>query len=167
MSRLLSEPPSAAAADQLTIHDFVRVDAPFDAIAGAFVHHVSPELIGRLVLQAWTAELTEASEELVAETHLPEARAVDVWIGSIRTRSDALIIPIAWRPMTPAWVPPLQADLEVVAFGPRRSHLHVLGRSALRDGVVPSTYRASLDQRLTVAMVRRFLDALAHSISSS
>jgi hypothetical protein len=118
-----------------------------------------------LVLQAWTAELTEASEELVAETHLPEARGVDVWIGSIRTRSDALIIPIAWRPMTPAWVPPLQADLEVVAFGPRRSHLHVLGRSALRDGVVPATYRASLDQRLTVAMVRRFLDALAISIS--
>ncbi|MDH3681024.1 MAG: hypothetical protein OEV40_13880 [Acidimicrobiia bacterium] len=154
----------SAPAGGLFIHDFVRVDLPFDAVVGAFRYFVSGELIGRLVADAWLRETAEAGRVLGAEDqHGPEP-PVDATLGPHRPREGALVIPIAWRPAAERWVPSLQADLELVSFGPHRTHLHVLGLSQLPPWTTPCTDRASLDHRLTVALVRHVLSELAEMI---
>lgn len=156
-SRLAASTPSSG----LFIHDFVRVDLPFDAVVGAFAYFVSPELISRLVADAWMCETAEVGRVLAgAEPAGPEP-AVETRLGKERAREGALVIPISWQPSSELWVPSLQADLEVASFGPARTHLHVLGLSHLPPDTVPCTERASLEHRLTVALVRHVLVSLA------
>ncbi|MGF1599389.1 MAG: hypothetical protein ACFCVK_21160 [Acidimicrobiales bacterium] len=146
----------------LFIHDFVRVDLPYDAVVGAFTHFVGPEIIGQLVTEAWRSELAEAGRALTPEeAPVPPASSVEVRFGAHRARRGALIIPITWHADADQWLPALQADLEVAAFGPDRTHLHVLGLSFLPPGSQPYTDRASLDHRLAVALVRHVLASLA------
>ena len=62
--------PSTPSADELiaarpiaqclSIHDFVRVDLPLDAVLGAFANFVTAEMIEQLVRRAWTVEATDA-----------------------------------------------------------------------------------------------------------
>lgn len=148
----------------LTVHDFVRVELPFGAVVGAFTHFVSPELLGGLVLAAWESERSEAFR-VAGATEPSEQPAVGVILGAARSRRDALVIPIQWASVSAAWIPPLHADLELVGFGPSRTHLHVLGRSELRPGVAPGSDGASLEHRLTVALVRHVLMSLADVLS--
>lgn len=145
----------------LFIHDFTRIDLSFGAVVGAFTHFVEPKLLGRLVLEAWRAELAEVGREIRHRPAATDTSGVEVIVGQMRTRDDSVIIPILWRSATNEWVPPLQADLEVASFGPNRSHLHLLGLSALPDGVAACSHRASLEHRLTVAVTRHFLASLA------
>lgn len=148
----------------LFIHDFVRVDLPFDAVVGAFRYFVSGELIGRLVADAWLREMAEVGRVLGSEGRGEPEPPVAAVLGPHRPREGALVIPISWRPAAERWVPSLQADLELVSFGPHRTHLHVLGLSDLPPGTTPCTDRASLDHRLAVALVRHVLSELAEMI---
>lgn len=147
------------------IHDFVRVDLPFDAAVSAFVHFVNHDVLAKLVTDAWLTEATELGRAL---GQLPadgeELPVVDTHIGEPRSRRDAVVLPIRWAVRVGTWIAPLDADLELVAFGPNRTHLHVLGRSQLPPGVPPCTDRASVEHRLSVAIVRHMLHSLAQLI---
>lgn len=150
----------------LFVHDFVPVDLPFDSVVGAFAHFVNPELLATLAAEAWVAESAEAGRVLhPIEMTSAERPVVDAVLGPPRTRRDALIVPIAWRQSSNRWIPSLDADLEIVAFGPGRTHIHVLGMSALGPATAPCSDRASLEHRLTVATVRHVLVALTETIS--
>ena len=157
--RLSVAPPTSG----LFVHDFVRVELPYDAVIGAFAYFVSPELIGEIVADAWRCETSEAGRVLaIAESGTQPS--VEVRLGPRRSRRGALVIPISWQAGSTAWVPSLQADLEVVSFGPDRTHLHILGLSWLPPESVPGSDRASLDHRLTVALVRHVLVSLADTL---
>ncbi|MEM7337282.1 MAG: hypothetical protein AAF467_01475 [Actinomycetota bacterium] len=146
----------------VVIHDFVRVDLPFDAVVAAFAHSVGPDLLSALVDRAWTEEVAEITRrDALRIEPLSHDHAIDAWIGPYRSRLDTVIVPISWRSSRDTWMPPLDADLEIVGFGTDRTHLHVLGRSSLPPCAVPFTERASLNHRLAVALVRHVLCDLA------
>jgi hypothetical protein len=149
------------------VHDFIRVDLPFDAVVGAFTHFVTSDLVCHLVADAWadqSAELDDVLPDLAEDRQLTR---VVVSFGDRRARRGALILPIAWDTMSGQWIPPLEADLEIVSFGPERTHLHVLGQSQLRPRTPLFTERASLEHRLAVAVVRQFLRLLAEVVSTN
>jgi hypothetical protein len=161
-------PPSLASVGEsrcLYVHDFVRVDLPFDAVVGAFTHFVTSDLMCQLVADAWSHEASELAQVLPTEELPTAATDVAVTFGSRRTRRDALILPLSWAALQDRWIPPLEADLEIVGFGPRRTHLHVLGQSQLRPQTPLFTERASLEHRLAVAVVRHFLRLLADVVA--
>ncbi len=149
----------------LYVHDFVRVDLPFDAVVGAFTHFVTSDMMRQLVSDAWDDESAELSEVLPEMAERQSHSSVAVTMGSRRARRDALILPLSWAPLSDQWVPPLDADLEIVSFGPTRTHLHVLGQSQLQPQTPLFTERASLEHRLAVAVVRHFLRLLAEVVS--
>ena len=156
----------------LTVHDFVPVDLPLDAVIGAFAHFVTEQRLARLVTEVWGREqewLREGafSDDFPAADLLDESPCeVVVQLGEQRSRHDASILPVTWA-ATAGWVPPLHADIELVDFGPRRSHLHVLGHSQLRSSTRLFTRRASLEHRLAVSLVRQVLTDLAALIADS
>lgn len=151
----------------LSIHDFVRVDLPFDAVVGAFAHFVTPDLIRRLVIDAWIEESSEVVNAVAGAVEEGGRHQVEVILGGRRGRRDAVILPIAWTTTGGAWIPPLEADLEIVEFGSNRTHLHVLGLSQMRPETLQFSDRASLEHRLAIAVVRHFLFSLAQLITRS
>ena len=163
-------PPSFASAGEsrcLYVHDFIRVDLPFDAVVGAFTHFVTSDLMCQLVANAWDTEASELADVLPEESTPKQSPAVVVTLGDRRARRDALIFPLSWTTFSDEWVPPLDADLEIASFGPGRTHLHVLGQSQLRPRTPLYTDRASLEHRLAVAVVRHFLRLLADVVSAN
>jgi hypothetical protein len=151
----------------LYVHDFVRIDLPFDAVVGAFTHFVTSDLMQQLVADAWICESSELRQVMAMATTDESRSDVAVTIGNRRARHDALILPLSWITLSDRWIPPLDADLEIAGFGPARTHLHVLGQSRLRPQTPLYTERASLEHRLVVAVVRHFLRSLADVISSN
>lgn len=156
----------------MSIHDFYGVDLPFQSAAGGFANFVSDRLLSNLVAEAWAAESSEVGRALGYGDAGPVLAVVEAWTGQPRPRADALVLPIAWAGETaehgrPQPIPPIEADLELVAFGAARSHLHLLGVSRLRPGTHGRTSRASLEQRLAVAMVRHVLVSLASSLEGA
>lgn len=150
----------------VVIHDFVRIDLPFDAVVAAFAHSVGPDLLCDIVNRAWTEEVAEVGRrDALRIEPLTHDHGVCAWLGPYRSRLDTVIVPISWRSESGPWMPPLDADLEIVGFGSDRTHLHVLGRSSLPPSAVPFTERASLNHRLAVALVRHVLcDLVEHLV---
>ncbi len=172
------------AGSALFVHDLVRVELPYDAVAGAFLHFVTPEFLSSLVVEAWRVE-SEAARTALARSPAasepgPQSRAspsnpsepgprrqVEAVVGTLRARNDGIVVSIAWHPAEGAWVPPITGDLEIAAFGPDSSHLHVVGLSRLPPGVTSTTGQASLNHRLTVALVRHVLGLLASRLEAA
>lgn len=171
MDRTSASPDRVVTADGavrcLSIHDFVRVNLPFDAVVGAFAHFVTPDLIGRLVIEAWIDESSEIVNAIAGTVEPSGRHQVEVTLGGGRGRRDAVILPIAWTATGGRWIPPLEADLEIVEFGSNRTHLHVLGLSQMRPETLQFSDRASLEHRLAIAVVRHFLFSLAQLITQS
>lgn len=145
------------------VHDFARVDLPLASVVSAIEFVATPAQLATFVVSAWSAEVRvlEAVQRQVPHGVNP---TIDVVCGPQRTRSDAVILPLAWRTATGPWIPPLQADLEFAAFGPERTHVHVYGCSELPPGSRPASGPASMTQRLTVAMVRHVLTLLTRRV---
>ncbi len=164
---------TAVATDQtggraLFVHDFVPVDLPYGTVVGAFATHVSPDLVANLAIEAWRVQAGAVGETLgVIDLETTASTSVAVTLGPHRTRRAALVVPISWQRTSVPWMPPLEADIEVVAYGTDRTHLHLLGRSELSPWTWPSTDQASLEHRLAVAMIRHLLVRLAESIAES
>ena len=158
----------AGVTHRLYVHDFVRIDLPVDTVVTAFVNYVSPEMLSELARDAWRGEANEVLA-VVDDDHLElSAEALGVVLGDHRGRHDAVVVPLTWVcPGVDRWVPSLEADLEIVGFGPVRTHLHLLGLSSLAQATEPFSERASLEHRLTVAVVRHFLARLAEVINSA
>ncbi len=154
-------------AQRFFVHDFVAVDLPFDAVVSAFVNYLRPEGIAPLILEAWRAESGELGRVLQEPLFAGEEPMMHVQVGRVRNRGDAVVVAIAWSPAPGSWIAPLEADLELVAFGPSRTHLHLLGRSELPPGVDLCTARASIEHRLAIAVVRHMLSSLAALLTAN
>ena len=145
------------------VHDFAGIDLPLPTVVRAIDLAATPTLVQRFVTSAWSQEVRvlEAAERRTPHEETPR---VDVVFGNQRCRSDAVILPVAWRTRSGPWVPPVDADLEFAAFGPDRTHVHLYGRSELPPDAAPASGKASMAQRLTVAVVRHVLTSLTDRV---
>lgn len=146
------------------IHDFVPLTLDLSAATGALPSLIDGTLIRDLVVDAWNTEVRAGVP--AGLDALPCSTAdVAVWVGEVRARSDAIILPLAWHSLGSRWIAPLDADLEIASFGPGRCHLHLMGRSALEPHLEAYSSQASIHHRLAVAIVRHVLDGLAHAVA--
>jgi len=146
------------------IHDFVPLSLDLSVATGALPSLVDGTMIRGLVVDAWNAEV-RAGVPAGLDAALCSIDDVVVWVGEVRARSDAVILPLAWRSLGSRWIAPLDADLEIASFGPGRCHLHLMGRSALEPHLEAYSSQASIHHRLAVAIVRHVLDGLAHAVA--
>lgn len=155
-----------ASAHALFVHDFVGIDLPFRTILDVLGSTATTTAIERMVCAAWRAEI-QALDESQARVVLHTTPDLRVSMGTPRRRHDAIVIPVSWRCYSVEWVPPVEADLELAAFGPGRTHLHLYGRSELPPGQMPASAEASLSHRLAVAVVRHVLTLLIDGLSAN
>jgi hypothetical protein len=143
------------------LHDFFPIEQGFPVAGYPFVATMGPALIDRLVCEAWQRNRQVARD---AGLHVGECRSGETgsFVGPARHRTDAIIVPMGWSGTT-SWIAPLEADLELAAFGAGRSHLHLLGRTELPSGVASHSSEASLCQRLAVSVVRHVIIGLAEA----
>ena len=79
-------------------------------------------------------------------------------------RGDAAIINVAWK--GDGDLPDLDADLELVSFGPDATHLHLMGRYELPPQIERFTDLGSLVHRVMVMTVRCFLNDLGTTLEA-
>lgn len=146
------------------VHDFIALDLPFEVVVATVDTTSTTATLEHIVAESWQAEVSALHASRGRTRAHPEV-SVTVTVGTPRRRPDAVIIPIRWRSASSEWVPPLDADLEIAAFGPSRTHVHVYGQSAA--GHDPGAGGVStLHHRLPVALVRHVLVLLAEHIAA-
>lgn len=137
------------------VHDFVAVPRPVDDMVRAFSADVSETTLTAIVRAAWNDDAPILVSAGVASILDVSVTAVQVELGGHRLRHDAAIIGLRWT--GDGWLPTLDADMEVVAFGHDCTHLHLMGRYDLPPCVDRFSPAGSLVQRLMVVVVRKFL----------
>jgi hypothetical protein len=145
------------------VHDFVRLSLPYDEVLVRFGAKLDPWL-GMLVASAWRHDLDTWTAIGVAEKDLSPPTVVSVRLGIPRQRDGQTIVPITWPPGHGRFVSGLDADLEIVACGPDKTDVQLLGRYEFTDGVERWSAEASLAHRIAVTAVRRFLELLAQQL---
>lgn len=154
---------AAMSAGATFVHDFVAIDLPYEVVVAAFDKESTASVLEGIVAGSWRAEVSalDASRGHTGRyTDVP----VVVTVGTPRRRPDAVIVPLRWRGTSTEWLPPLDADLEVAAFGPTRTHLHLYGQSEIGAGP-DDAEETSLRHRLPVALVRHVLVLLTEHIA--
>lgn len=146
------------------VHDFVRLNLPYEEVVARFGANVDPWL-GVLVAAAWRNDMSTWIASGVDERDLTPPAVVPVWLGAPRQRNDATIIPIAWPPVGGRYVSGLDADLEIVSCGPDFTDVQLLGRYELGEGVERWTADASVAHRIAVSVIRGFLGLLAERLA--
>ena len=142
------------------VHDFVRLNLPYEEVVGRFGTNVDP-LLGSLVASAWRNDMPTWIASGVDEVDLEPPAVMPVWLGTPRQRNEATVIPVAWPPVGGRFVSGLDADIEIVACGPEFTDVQLLGRDEFADGIERWTADASIAHRIAVSVVRRFLELLA------
>lgn len=145
------------------VHDFVRLNLPYQEVVTRFGANVDPWL-GMLVASAWRHDMPTWIASGIDEVDLTPPAVMPVWLGLPRQRNDATVVPIAWPPVGGRFVSGLDADIEIVACGPEYTDVQLLGRYEFADGVDRWTADASLAHRIAVSVVRRFLGLLAERL---
>jgi hypothetical protein len=106
------------------LQDFVRVDRPLAAVIVGFERDVVPRL-GVLVRDAWLAE----SDFGALGDPTGEIPPVPVEVGPRRKRPDGVVYSLAWPARASLALPEFDADLELAALSPTRTHLELSGQS--------------------------------------
>jgi hypothetical protein len=146
------------------VHDFVRLNLPYEEVVARFGANVDPWL-GMLVASACRNDMPTWIASGVDEVDLAPPAVVPVWLGTPRLRNDATVVPIAWPPVGGRYVSGLDADLEIVACGPDFTDVQLLGRYEFGAGVERWSADASLAHRIAVSVIRGFLGLLAERLA--
>lgn len=139
------------------VHDFSPVAQPVDTAVRSFGAAAAGPTLAEIVKRAWNEEAPMLAA-LIVDRPGVRASHVEVEISGHRLRGDAAIVNIRWR--GDGWLPELDADLEIVAFGRQATHLHLMGRYELPEGVERFGPTGSLMHRVMVVVVRQFLNDL-------
>lgn len=149
---------------EVFIHDFVHIDMALDRVL------VDPGELERWLSKhinpAWTVDLDDWTGAGLLARDLTPPLSVPVMLGDIRSREDAVVIPVTWDGQA-RLVPAVQADLELAQCGPRRCDLQLMGRYELNADIGRLSREASLAHRVTVNAVRRLLEELADALVAS
>ncbi len=114
--------------------------------------------ISRLVRDAWNRH----TALLAAQGAGRPTQRVGIDRRGHHFRGDAAIINVAWN--GDGDLPDLDADLELVSFGPDATHLHLMGRYDLPPQIERFTDLGSLVHRVMVMTVRCFLTELGTAL---
>ena len=144
------------------VHDFTSVPLPVDVAIRAFAT-MPAEFLGALVSGIWNSEAPILQSACAAGSAQIATTAAHVELHSHRLRHDAAVIAVRWR--GDGWLPSLDADLELVSFGPDTTHLHIMGRYELPECVDRFTDTGSLLQRMMVVVIRNFLGDLGEALA--
>jgi hypothetical protein len=144
------------------LHDFVEIDLPMEVVLDTLAGDVDLPL-GQLASRAWGESLASWDGDPLPGP-APAMDQMEVALGALRFRERSVILGLAWSGHGSPWVPTLDADLEIVALGSRRTNLHLLGRYRFGPTVPQWSATDSTVNLLTIISVRRFLTLLADRI---
>lgn len=157
---MASDAPSPSTKVSVFVHDSSPISREFSAAALGLVAFLTPETMAESVRRACERENVTGVLGLDGQVLSPL-----ITLGLCRWRTDAVVVPMKWEfPMSAGL--PLQADLELASYTADCSHLHLLGRVTLPNGIVPRTQAASLFGRCAVAVVRHVLNDLADVLTT-
>lgn len=140
------------------VHDFTSVEMPVDPAIGPF-SSLSPGRLSTVVAAIWNTE-SQVLETACQPAATPVAvQSLQVELHGHRWRADAAVVSIRWH--GDGWLPSLDTDLELVAFGSATRHLHLMGRYELPARIQRFTTDGSLVQRVMVVVIREFLNDLS------
>lgn len=137
------------------VHDFTAVPvAVEEAVHRLSAPSTGPEL-EEIVRVAWNSH-TEflAALDTTEESRVPATR-VHIRLDGHRLRGDTGVINLRWH--GDGRLPTLDADLELAAFGPESTHLHLLGRYDPPNCPDICECKGKMHQRVMVSVVRQFL----------
>jgi hypothetical protein len=146
------------------VHDFSVVHLPVSEAIRRFTARITDRTIVPMVRASWEADATVLVQAGMAAPSQVIPRSLRATIGGYRIRNDSAVAAIAWH-ATGCWLPSLDADLELAAFGPAHSHVHLMGRYDLPDGIDRFSPTGSLVQRVMVVVVRQFLSLVADELA--
>ncbi|MEQ8717362.1 MAG: hypothetical protein RIE08_07095 [Acidimicrobiales bacterium] len=142
------------------IHDFIRVDRPLDQVVATFGETVRPQL-AEILKQAYRPDRATWIEAGARGPDITPPGWVAVEVGVARLRENAVVIPIEWNPTGGRLVASVDADLQLSGCGPHFTDLDMLGRYRLADPVPRLSGDADIARRITVTVLRRFLQSLS------
>ena len=146
------------------VHDFSVVHLPVGEAIRRFTTRIDDDSLVPIVRTAWESDAAVLVEAGLASPGQVTARNLTASIGGYRIRHDAAIVAISWH-ATGCWLPALDADLELAAFGPAHTHVHLMGRYDLPDDIDRFSPTGSLVQRVMVVVVRQFLSLVADHLA--
>ncbi|MCZ7528696.1 MAG: hypothetical protein M5U14_21385 [Acidimicrobiia bacterium] len=144
------------------VRDFVHVERPLDEVRARLVSEPAVRL-RPLARRAY--DESEVLRGLLAGTgHAlpPGSSEVELAVGPVRLRDDALVLPMLWGPGTDhPLLPPIEADLEVAPVGSEWTQLTLVGNYTRRPSGALRRRDDLLLHRVLEASVRSFLVAVA------
>ena len=145
------------------VHDFSPVSKPVDEAVRCFGVAATAPALAEIIKRAWNDEAPVLAAFVVDQPRGVTASHVAVELRGHRLRGDAAIVNLRWH--GDGWLPELDADLEIVAFGRHATHLHLMGRYELPECVDRFGPTGSLLHRVMVVVVRQFLTDLGHLLA--
>lgn len=146
------------------VHDFSVVPLPVGEAIRRFTTRITDRTIVPMVRASWDADATVLVQAGMAAPSQVVPETLRAAIGGYRIREDSAVAAISWQ-ASGCWLPSLDADLELAAFGPAHSHVHLMGRYDLPDGIDRLSPTGSLVQRVMVVVVRQFLSLVADELA--
>ncbi len=140
------------------VHDFVVVERPFGELLAELPFLLESEL-AELVGRLWQYGPPEREGDPMG------MGPPTVLIGTARERLDSVVYPVAWNDARSLAVPGLEADLELSAIDRVSCDLHILGRCAAGEDLLPAA-SARRARRETVHAVRRLLEHLKEQLET-
>ncbi len=113
------------------VHDFVVVERPFGELLAELPFLLESEL-AELVGRLWQYGPPEREGDPMG------MGPPTVLIGTARERLDSVVYPVAWNDARSLAVPGLEADLELSAIDRVSCDLHILGRCAAGEDLLPA-----------------------------
>jgi hypothetical protein len=147
------------------VRDFIHVAQPFESVAPCFVADAGwlTAVAEDTAVNARELSASLRSGDPGAEAGLVAVPAVQCDTGPVRVRRDSLVVPLRIAATDGTDAPLLDADLEVSPLGPGLCQLTL--NATYRRPTPPGTDDA-LAQRTAEVVVRSFLQAVAHRITS-
>jgi hypothetical protein len=146
------------------VHDFIELDLPLEVVLDTLAGDVELPL-DELVASAWTLTVGTWDGDDAPAAALAAPHGISVTLGSLRFRRRSVVVALGWSDGGHPWFPALDADLEIVALGSRRTNLHLMGRYRFGPTAPPWSDLGTTANLFTVLTVRRFLALLANRIS--
>jgi hypothetical protein len=147
------------------VQDFKIVDSPYEQVVPQFTSGM-----GSLLQEGLRPALTEG-ERLrikVAPAGWPAAlaRTVEVHPGPVRDIEDGVLVAFSWETGERSLFPRLDADFEVVRFGPQQTLISLRGRYEPPAGEFGRHADELLAHRIAESTLRAFLDGVCARLSA-
>lgn len=151
--------PEIKTGTPMFVHDFAAVRGPVEDTVRRMSAPTTGPALEKTVCSAWNSHAPILTTVQADQQFQTSTTCVHLELDGHRLRGDTGIINMRWQ--ADGRLPSLDADLELTSFGPDWTHLHLLGRYEVPQAASPLSSRDSLQHRVMVAVVRRFLDDLS------